>query len=394
MPRNVVRDRFFWQVAFQTAAINMFLGGFGPSQGLLREDQGTTGAQAGLHGTALGIAAIAAGALNSRLAHRYGRVKLSWLGLALFCAGLSAFILFPTYPTTLVSILVAGFGTSTVVNNGLTMLNRHAGDKAALTISQANAVASVGFIAGTLLIGTIATNYPDQWRLGLFLVVPFSIFIYLFVRDKNYIDQVFEEHTRQNGKMSFKFWISWIGFIACIASEFATAFWAASLFKDRIGGTSASATTVMLAYGIGMGLGRWYMGQILYRLHLDQQLLTVIGIQFIGFAVFWFSHIYAVSILGLFLIGVGLSTQFALASLRLIYLSDGRPDQAIGLSSLAAGIAIALAPLALGLLDDQFGISRAYIMVPILIAIAFIVVLVIPTHVSQKKVHEAEGISE
>jgi predicted MFS family arabinose efflux permease len=394
MPRNVVRDRFFWQVAFQTVAINMFLGGFGPSQGLLREDQGTTGAQAGLHGTALGIAAIVAGALNSRLAHRYGRVKLSWLGLALFCAGLSAFILFPTYPSTLVSILLAGFGTSTVVNNGLTMLNHHAGDKAALTISQANAVASVGFIGGTLLIGTIATNYPDQWRLGLFLVVPFSIFIYLFVRDKNYVDQVFEEQTRQNGKMSFKFWISWIGFIACIGSEFATSFWAASLFKDRVGGTSASATTVMLAYGIGMGLGRWYVGQILYRLHLDQQLLTVIGIQFIGFAIFWFSHIYAVSILGLFLIGVGLSTQFALASLRLIDLSDERPDQAIGLSSLAAGIAIALAPLALGLLDDQFGISRAYIMVPVLIAIAFIVVLVIPTHVSQKKVHEAEGISE
>lgn len=394
MPRSVVRDRFFWQVAFQTVAINMFLGGFGPSQGLLREDQGTTGAQAGLHGTALGLAAIVAGALNSRLAHKYGRVKLSWLGLALFCAGLSAFILFPTYPTTLVSILIAGFGTSTVVNNGLTMLNRHAGDRAALTISQANAIASVGFITGTLLIGTIATNYPDKWRLGLFLIVPLSLFIYLFVRDKNYVDQVFAENSRQSGKMSFKFWISWIGFIACIGSEFATAFWAATLFKDRVGGTSASATTVMLAYGIGMGLGRWYVGQILHRLHLDQQLLTVIGIQFIGFAIFWFSHIYLVSIFGLFLIGVGLSTQFALASLRLIDLSDGRPDQAIGLSSLAAGIAIALAPLALGLLDDQFGISRAYIMVPILIAIAFIVVLLIPTHVSQRKVHEAEGISE
>ena len=134
----------------------------------------------------------------------------------------------------------------------------------------------------------------------------------------------------------------------------------------------------MLAYGIGMGLGRWYIGQILFKLHLDQQLLTVIGIQFIGFAIFWFSHIYALSILGLFLIGVGLSTQFALASLRLIDLSDGRPDQAIGLSSLAAGIAIALAPLALGLLDDQFGISRAYIMVPVLISIAFIIVIFIP----------------
>jgi hypothetical protein len=33
-------------------------------------------------------------------------------------------------------------------------------------------------------------------------------------------------------------------------------------------------------------------------------------------------------------------------------------------------------------------------MVPVLIAIAFIVVLAIPTHVSQKKVHEAEGLTE
>ncbi|MFM9151264.1 MAG: MFS transporter [Candidatus Planktophila sp.] len=394
MPRSVVRDRLFWQVSFQTVAINMFLGGFGPSQGLLRVDQGTTGAQAGLHGTAMGIAAIVAGAFNSRLAHRYGRVKLSWLGLALFCLGLSAFILFPTYPTTLLSILIAGFGTSTVVNNGLTLLNHHAGDKAALTISQANAVASVGFIAGTLIIGTIATNYPDKWRLGLFLIVPLSLFIYLFIRDKNYIDVVFEEGRRQSGKMSLKFWISWIGFIACIGSEFATSFWAASLFKDRVGGSAGVATTIMFAYGIGMALGRWYMGHILFNFKLDQQLLTVIGIQFVGFAIFWFSHIFVVSIIGLFLIGLGLSTQFALASLRLIYLSHGRPDQAIGLSSLAAGIAIALAPFALGLLDDAFGISRAYIMVPILIAIAFIVVLAIPTHVSQKKVHEAEGILE
>ena len=272
--------------------------------------------------------------------------------------------------------------------------NHHAGDKAALTISQANAVASVGFIAGTLLIGTIATNYPDKWRLGLFLVIPISLFIYLFLRDKKYVDHVFDDGARQTGKMSWKFWISWVGFIACIGSEFATSFWAASLFKDRVGGSAGVATTVMLAYGIGMGIGRWYMGQILFKLHLDQQLLTVIGIQFIGFGIFWFSHNFLLSLVALFLIGVGLSTQFALVSLRLIDLSDGRPDQAIGLSSLAAGIAIALAPFALGLLDDQFGISRAYIMVPVLIAIAFVVVVAIPTHVSQKKVHEAEGISE
>ena len=393
MPRNVVRDRFFWQVAFQTVAVNFFLGGFGPSQGLLREDQGTTGAQAGLHGTALGIAAIIAGSLNSRLAHKYGRVKLSWLGLALFCFGLSAFILFPTYPTTLLSIMIAGFGTSAVVNNGLTMLNHHAGDKAALTISQANAVASVGFIAGTLLIGTIATNYPDKWRLGLFLIVPISLFIYLFLRDKNYVDHVFEDDARQTGKMSWKFWVSWVGFIACIGSEFATAFWAASLFKDRVGGTASAATLAIVALGSGMAVGRWYGAIVLKKLKLDQQLITIIILQFIGFAIFWFSHSLIISLVTLFITGLGISMQFALSSLRLIGFSDKRPDLAIGISSLAAGSGIALAPFMLGVLGDQMGISRAYLMVPVLILIALAIVILVPSKVSpaEEESHELQN---
>ena len=75
--------------------------------------------------------------------------------------------------------------------------------------------------------------------------------------------------------------------------------------------------------------------------------------------------------------------QFALSSIRLIGLSEGRPDLAIGRASLAAGVAIAGAPFLLGILGDNFGISRAYIMVFILIAIAFAIVKAIPSKVQE-----------
>jgi hypothetical protein len=78
---------------------------------------------------------------------------------------------------------------------------------------------------------------------------------------------------------------------------------------------------------------------------------------------------------------MGISMQFALSSIRLIGLSDGRPDLAIGRASLAAGVAIAGAPFLLGLLGDNFGISRAYIMVFVLITIAFGIVKAIPSKV-------------
>ena len=89
------------------------------------------------------------------------------------------------------------------------------------------------------------------------------------------------------------------------------------------------------------------------------------------------------SLICLFAVGLGLSMQFALSSIRLIGLSDGRPDLAIGRASLAAGIAIAGAPFLLGLLGDSFGISRAYILVFMLIAVAFIIVKVVPSQVKE-----------
>ena len=63
MTHKIKRDRYFWTVALQTVCVNIFLGSFGPSQPLLRADQGTSLTVAGLHGTALGIASIASSKL-------------------------------------------------------------------------------------------------------------------------------------------------------------------------------------------------------------------------------------------------------------------------------------------------------------------------------------------
>jgi predicted MFS family arabinose efflux permease len=203
------------------------------------------------------------------------------------------------------------------------------------------------------------------------------------MRDKSPEVHVPSEHGPQSGKLSRAFWFAWIGFVACISSEFATSFWAAALVINRTKATPAISTLVIAALGSGMGLGRWYWGKILKRWTLDTQLKAIIGIQFVGFAVLWFSHNLVLSFFSLLVAGLGISSQFALASLRLIGLSDHRPDLAIGKSSLAAGVAIGGAPFLLGLLGDHLGISRAYIMVPVLIAIAYLAVQFVPAHVEE-----------
>ena len=383
MPQFITRDKYFWTIALQTVVVNFFLGSFGPAQPLLRADQGTSLTIAGLHGTALGLASILAGLANPHLAHRFGRAKTGWIGMGIFSLGLSIFVAASAVPITIGAALIIGFGTSTIINNFVTSMNGHYGKLAPVAITQANAIASCGYVTGTLVVGSIANNYRDYWRFGMLLALPLAAYLFFIMRDKSPEVHVPSEHGPQSGKLSGAFWLAWIGFVACISSEFATSFWAAALVIDRTESSPAISTLVIAALGTGMGLGRWYWGKILKRWHLDVQLKIIIAIQFVGFSVLWFSHNLLISFFSLFVAGLGISSQFALASLRLIGLSDKRPDLAIGKSSLAAGVAIGGAPFALGLLGDHLGISRAYIMVPILIVISFLIVQYVPSHMEQ-----------
>jgi predicted MFS family arabinose efflux permease len=236
----------------------------------------------------------------------------------------------------------------------------------------------------------VAQNAPHFWRISLLAVLPLAIYLYFFRRDKTIEAHVPTEDGPQGGKLSKTFWITWWGFVATISSEFAIAFWAAALVRDRTDATAAISTIAIFALGTGMGIGRFFGGTVLHRFSLDHQLLLIQGAQFAGFAGLWFSHNLAISLAMLFIIGLGISMQFALTSLRLISHSDGRPDLAVGKSSFAAGLAIGGAPFLLGVLGDLFGISRAYLMVPILIMLAMSAVLIAPAKMDQEKLDEMQ----
>jgi predicted MFS family arabinose efflux permease len=381
MPHKVKRDKFFWTVALQGTSVNFFLGAFGPSQPLLRADQNTSLTVAGLHGTALGVASIIAGFANSHLVHRFGRTNTGWLGLFIFSIGVIGFVVVPPVELTILAALVTGFGISVVINNFVTSLIGHFGKQSAIAVTQANAIGSLGYVTGTLTVGLVADSFRDQWRIGILAVLPFVLYLFFFRRLRDEEAHIPHHDGPQGGKLSSHFWISWFGFFTCIASEFAISFWSAALIRDRTDSTPAIATIAVVAFGSGMGIGRWFAPILLKRWVIDTQLKICIATQFVGFASLWFSHNLTISFLSLLVTGLGVSSQFSLSSLRLIGLSDGRPDLAMGKNSLAAGGAIGLSPFVLGLLGDHLGISRAYLMVPVLMIVAYLVIQFIPSHI-------------
>ena len=387
MPKTFQRNGQFWLLALQVATVNFFTGGFGPSQALLREDQGTSLSVAGLHGTAMGVAAIIAGWLNSKMVHRFGRSNSTWIGLIIFSIGIVFFVFSPPVQLTLLATLIAGFGISVVINNVNTAGSHAFAERSHTAVAQINAVAIAGFVTGNFIIGTTANIIRDQWRVGLLITIPFILGMFIYGRKYQPDSHIPDESGPQRGKLSRGFWISFTGFFISISAEFATSFWSASLISDRTDASSAISTLAVIAFGTGVGTGRWYAGRLLKRFHADEQLKIALALQFVAFGLFWSSHILVFSLLTLFFVGLGISVQFPLFTLRMVAFSEGRPDLSIGKSSIAAGIAIASSPLLLGILGDNFGISRAYIMVPVLIALGFIMVLSSPSkHLSANKI--------
>lgn len=376
------RDAAFWTIASQATILNFYLGGFGPAQPLLREEQGTSLTVAGLHGTMMGIAAIIAGFIQTPLVHRYGRRKTSWIGLLIFSIGVPFFALGGTIYITLISVLFSCVGFNFVILNMVTQLSHHYPKTPDLAVSQSNAINSIGYVIGTIAVGTLAT-YNISWRLALLLCVPAALVLYIFGRDK-IVDAHDHEAPKQIGKLGGKFWIAWVGFFATIASEFATAFWAATLITERTGADPAISTLCIAALGTGMGIGRWFIPIWLRKTTLDNRLKTILITQFLAFMVFWFSHDLEVSLIALLFIGLGISGQFSMSSVRLIKLSDNRPDLAMSKAAYAGGLAIASSPFGLAFLGDQIGISRAYLMVPVLITVAFLAMVLVESESSSQ----------
>ena len=377
------RDSLFWTVAGQATILNFFLGGFGPAQPLLQEEQGTSLTVAGLHGTMMGIAAIIAGLIHPHLNHKYGRRNTSWVGLTIFTIGLPFFALGPSINFTLPAVLFSCVGFNFVILNMVTLLSHHYPATPDLAVSQSNGINAVGFVIGTVLVGTLA-SFGISWRLGLLLCIPATIALYIFGREK-IIDNHVADAPKQNGKLGAKFWIAWFGFFATISSEFATSFWSAALLSNRTGASAAFSTICVAALGTGFGIGRWFIPIWMRKTTLDIRLKTILSIQLISFMLYWFSHNLIFSLLMLLFVGIGISGQFPMTMVRILKLSGNKPDLAMGKSAYAAGLAIAVAPFMLGFLGDRIGISKAYLMVPILIAISFAVILLVPSEAPQKR---------
>jgi MFS family permease len=372
-----------WLIYIRMAAYGWFLFAFTALQPLLRSEQGTSGTVAGLHGTFFAFGVIIAGVTNAAVAHRFGAMRGSTYALTVFSLGVALISLAQPVQWTLIASFLCGIGGSTALNLMQPILLRHhqgkAGDQA---FAEANGMGGVFGAVSVGLIGYLAAQQLP-WRLVLLMTIGWLVLARMLFGGGSGEVHTPDPAGREQGSLGRTYWIRWGGIVAMIGADFAIGFWAAALIAERTGSELGSSTSLALVFAGGMGIGRIYGGRLVHHFTVDRLLLFAIGATIGAFMIFWLSTVVWLSLVGLFFVGLSLAMLYPLGAVRAVDAATEKPALAFGRIGLGAGVAIASAPLLLGALSDQFGVIRAYLIIPALLIVAAAIVIISPMRTAQ-----------
>ncbi|WP_028048081.1 sugar MFS transporter [Cellulomonas sp. URHD0024] len=347
---------------------------FNPSVPLLADDLGISDAQAGLHGTAMAVGAILAAFVTPRLVRGRGRRTAVVASVALIALGVVALVLAPTLAWSLTAIFVVSVGGNaalTATQPGLAL--RH-GRASSAALTEANGVGSSIGLVGPLAVGAcVAIGWG--WRPAVLVTAALAVVCALMLARIPVGGAMTPAHQAPAPepavsdtpvrRSALPVWCFLATLVAAVGMEFATTYWATGLVIEHTdaGAGIAAATTAGLV--LGMSVIRFVVGPLSLRIAPARLLTGAFVLAIGGWAILWTATTPAVAMLGLVVSGLGYGAQYPLSVALLLATAPHRPDAIQGRATLAAGLAVGVAPFALGALADQFGTHQAFILVPV-----------------------------
>ncbi|MFG2053621.1 MFS transporter [Micromonospora sp. NPDC048930] len=398
MPR-LTHDKTTWLTYAQLGLWGFFLYGFGPVVPLLRDDQGTSAAVAGLHSTGIAVGALLGGALFAPVARRLGRGPAIWLGLAGVAAGVAALGLLRPLPATITAVaVIATFGMM-VVSGVNVVLVAHHGPAAPAALAEANAACAGMGILAPLVIGA-CVDAGLGWRpvmaveVGLIALVALAALTFrvrlpkaarydnsssarLAPRsDLEPTAAAAAAHrdgvTGSTARLPRAYWIAWLLMAVTGSIEVCLSLWTADVLRTHAGLSAGGASAAVAAIVCGMFAGRLAGGRFALRWRPVPLLLGALTVSLAGFALFWSAPVGWLAVTGLVVLGLGNALHYPLAISIALAVAGPAADKAAGWSSYSMGVGFGIAPVALGWVADGVGPHLAFLLLPAFIAVALL----------------------
>ena len=236
-------------------------------------------------------------------------------------------------------------------------------------------VAYVFGLAAPLLAG-VAIWAQLGWRAAVLAGVAAGIAIGLGFRRLALPEATPAAKAAHNNKRGLPpaYWAYWALLVAACALEFLLLFWAPSYLERIVGYSAAGAAIGSAGFPLGMLVGRIALRWLVARVALRRLLIGALALAFAGFLIYWGAPVVLgppAAVAGAFVIGLGIAPLYPLVTDFAIGAAPKARDLAAMRLAIAFGLALLLAPIALGALADEAGLGPAHLALPALIVLAY-----------------------
>ena len=351
----------------------------GPLMPFIRSDLKLSYTLASLHFSAFALGAVIMGAASDRIIRRWGRRATFWGGAIGMGIGAGLLMLSPVVIGTILgSLLMGTLGNLLLITLQAALADRH-GPSSVVALTEANVMASAFAILAAVSVGAI-TGLGLGWRL---VIPPALIMLALIalrfretpIPQPSPAQQRAEARTTHAPRLPLRYWMFWLVIILETGVEWCVAYWGASFLTTYTRLRASDAATAMGAFFLAMLIGRYGGSRLTRSIAGRTVLLGALVVGLLGFPLFWLAPFAPLRLAGLFVVGLGLANVYPVGVALATNEAPGQADQATARLAVAAGMAVLLAPLALGALSDAVGIGRAFVVAIPLLLLALLAAL-------------------
>jgi MFS family permease len=325
---------------------------------------------AGLHSSAIAAGTILVGLFGERVTRRIGRRRSLGVAVGGLALGAIALCLAPAaWASITACFLIGTFGAFIPAVVPAYLADLH-GERRAEAYTGLSIVAYIFGLAAPLLTGLLI-SWQLGWRAAVLFGAALGVAFALSFRRTSIPEAVPHAVHHLRRGLPPAFWAYWVLLVASCALEYCILFFAPTFLERVVGLPTASAATSAAAFPLGMLLGRSALGYLVLRVPQSTLLVAALALASIGFVAYWGVSLPMVSIAGLFVVGLGIAPLYPLVTNFAVGAAGEAKDLATVRLAVAFGISLLVAPIALGFLSDNFGLSPAHLALPGLVVAAY-----------------------
>ena len=316
--------------------------------------------QAGLHSSFMAVGMIVAGLAGERFDLAAGVRRVHFVAMGLLAVSLALIAWAPGLVVTLGASLGIGLGAGTMFGHVNQTLGAGGGTVARLQLTRSAFVAKASQLMAPVAIALGAVMGLD-WG---FVVVPVLLLLGALVVWARSSGSGGAVHT-ELGRLPWAYWLPWILTVSIIGLEFFVVVWGGTLVAAQTGVSLADATLTISGFIGGMIAGRAVMSLgVTGRIEGMRIIRGGLVLTFVAVLVVWWSGSWWLSAAAMAVSGFGVGILYPPAAAIALGAAPEAPAAASARLVLAAGLAILVAPLLLGVIAELTDIASAWLLVP------------------------------